>query len=244
VPETAKTQSQNYSQGDNNLDNSLDNDLDNNLDNKQISTKQKILNSATHLFAIKGYTETTIRELAAVVGVKEASIYNHFPSKNAILECILEEYASQIVRSFFEQDKLSALEEKPTSDSILSCMKLSFPKENEELYLKMLYVILQEQHRNPIVRKFMSEKFILSTERVLEAIINKLKEFNILRPDIDPDFWIKVHSSLIYTFASRTLLSIGDSSSEFSGMGMLELMRNLYDMMLKSCGSEKSLRMM
>ena len=53
---------------------------------EKISTRQKILDCAIDLFATKGYTETTVRELAAAVGVKEASIYNHFSSKNSILE--------------------------------------------------------------------------------------------------------------------------------------------------------------
>ena len=208
--------------------------LNNNLE--KTTTRQKILDSATQLFAIKGYTETTIRELAAVVGVKEASIYNHFPSKNAILECILEEYSSEIVSGFFQQDKLTALKVNPTAEGILSCMSLTFPKDKEEFYLKRLYVILQEQYRNPIVRKFMSEQFILVTEQILEIIINKLKEFNILRADTNPDFWIKMHSSLIYSFTSRTLLGIGENSPGYSGMGMIELMHKMYDMMLEKCG--------
>ena len=206
-----------------------------NNDPEKISTKQKILYSAIDLFAMKGYTETTIRELAAVVGVKEASIYNHFPSKNAILECILKEYEQQVAVAFIDYDKIHALGENPTTDGILSCMRLSFPEGKVEYYLKKLYVILQEQYRNPVVRKFMSEQFILSTERVLGVIIDELKETNVLRPDMDPDFWVKTHSSLIYAFASRLLLGIGDSSPGFSGMGMVELIRNLYDIMLKTC---------
>jgi AcrR family transcriptional regulator len=206
------------------------------IDLEKISTKQKILNSATHLFAMKGYTETTVRELATEVGLKEASLYNHFPSKNAILESILKEYSQQIASSFFDQDNLYALKENPSADGILSFMKLSFSDDKAEYHLKMLYVILQEQHRNPTVRKFMSEEIILSTEQVLRTIIDKLKEFRILRQDTNPDFWVKMHSSLIYTFASRMLLGIGDSSPGFSGMGMLELLRRMYDMMLKTCG--------
>ena len=215
------------------------NNLNNNLE--KTSTKQKILESAIDLFAMKGYTETTIRELAAVVGVKEASIYNHFPSKNAILEYILEEYKQQITTVFFDQGGLAGLKENPTADGILSCMMLVFPEDKVDYYMKELWVILQEQHRNPVVRKFMSEEFILSTEQVLEAIIGKLKEFNILRPDTDPDFWVKAHSSLIYAFASRLLLGIGDSSPGFSGMGMIDLLKNLYDIMLKTCASSRTL---
>ena len=207
--------------------------MDNNLE--KTSTKQKILDSAADLFAAKGYTETTIRELAAAVGVKEASIYNHFPSKSALLECILEEYL-QFTDMFIDRRNLSMLEKSPTADAIFSCMRFSFPEGKELFFVKRLYVILQEQHRNPIVRKFISEQYILSTERTFGMIINKLKEFNVLRPDTDPDFWVKAHSSIIYAFTSRLLLGIGDSSPAFSGKGMTELLRSLYDILLKTCG--------
>ena len=204
---------------------------------EKTSTKQKILDNAINLFSKKGFTETSIRELAAAVGVKEASIYNHFPSKISILECILDDY-SQISRAHFDGDKFAALKENPTADGILNCMRVVFPEGQEEFYLKRLFVILQEQHRNPLVRKFVSEEIILSTEHYIRKIIDELKESGILRPDADADFWVKVHSSLLYTFASRTLLGIGDAEPGFTGMGMSDLLRNLYDRMLKECSAK------
>ena len=201
---------------------------------KKITTKQKILNCAVDLFSIKGYTETTIREIATGVGFKEASLYNHFPSKNAILEHILEEY-SIVTRPFPDSSKILALKDNPTPDGILACLLVVFPEGMEEFYLKRLFVILQEQHRNPTVRKFVSENIIHSTENVILAIIDKLKEFGIIRPDTDPDFWVKVHSSLLYSFANRSLLGIGDNVPGFSGKGMSDLLRDLYGKMLKEC---------
>jgi len=200
----------------------------------KITTKQRILDSAVDLFALKGYTETTVRELSAVVGIKEASVYNHFPSKNAILEYILDEYA-QIARPVHDPEKYSALKTNPTPSGILACMRIVFPPGKEEYYIKRLFVILQEQHRNPLVRKFVSEEIIHSTENVIMTIIGKLKDFGIIRPDADSDFWVKVHSSLIYAFANRSLLGIGDAVPEYSGMGMGDLLWNLYDKMLKEC---------
>ena len=214
-----------------NKGNKLEHDLE------KTPTKQKILENAIELFSSKGYTETTIRELAAAVGIKEASLYNHFPSKNAILECIMEEY-SHFTSAAFVRDKLSAVKDNPTADGIMSCMTLVFTEGKEEYCLKELYVILQEQHRNPIVRKFVCEEYILGNEQTIKTMINNLMELGILRPDTDPDFWAKMHSSLLYTFASRLMLGIGDSSEGFSGLSMSEMLWNLYDMMLKLCGTK------
>ncbi|MCL2007518.1 MAG: TetR/AcrR family transcriptional regulator [Treponema sp.] len=200
------------------------------------TTRQKILDSAIRLFAEKGYTETSVRELAAAAGIKEASVYNHFPSKNIILEEILEEY-SQFTNTVLNKDKLTAIKKNPSAEGILSSMTLVFPEGKERYYLKMLYVILQEQHRNPVVKKFVAEHYILANEMVVRNMIEDLKELGILRKDTDPDFWVKVHSSLLYAFAGRHMLGIGDNAQDYSGMDMPEILRNLYDMLLKTHGA-------
>ena len=208
------------------------------MDQEKTSTKQKILHCAIDLFSMKGYTETTIRELASAVGLKEASIYNHFPSKNSILEQIMEEY-SRFSRTAFEKEKLPILKKNPTAEGILSSMTLVFPEGKEKYYLKMLYVILQEQHRNPIVRKFVAENYILDNEQTIKKMINDLKELDIILPEVDPDFWAKLHSSILYTFASRLMLGIGDSSPGFSGTNMSDMLLNMYDTMLKIHGKKE-----
>lgn len=205
----------------------------------KISTKQKILNCAVDLFAVKGYKETTIREIAAAVGVKEASIYNHFPSKNAIFDSILEEYA-EITLGYSQEERNALLKENPNTDGILSCFKLLHPEGREDYFLKQLYVIFQEQHRNPAAREFVSEKIIHKTERIIGSIINTFKDNGTLRQETDSDFWVKLHSSLLYTFTSRALLGIGDNSQGFSGKGLKEMLRNMYDLMLKTCGTNNA----
>ena len=53
-------------------------------------TEQRILDVATVLFYEKGYHATTMREVAAGVGIKAGSLYNHFPSKEELFFQIAE----------------------------------------------------------------------------------------------------------------------------------------------------------
>jgi AcrR family transcriptional regulator len=53
-------------------------------------TEQRILDVATVLFYEKGYHATTMREVAAGVGIKAGSLYNHFPSKEQLYFQIAE----------------------------------------------------------------------------------------------------------------------------------------------------------
>lgn len=45
----------------------------------------RVLEAALKLFAERGYAATSVRDVAAAAGVKAASIYAHFPSKEHIL---------------------------------------------------------------------------------------------------------------------------------------------------------------
>lgn len=209
-------------------------------DNRRVLSfaKKKIVDRAVALFATKGFTETSIRELAATVGIQGSVIYHHFESKNAILEYIIEDYAKQNFYDIDEKKMYSLLINNPTADGILSCMNLMFPKGREAYYVKVLCVILQEQHRNPSVRNFMTE-MILKAEQKIKIVFSILKEMNVIRQDADQDLWMKIVSSLLYTYANRSMLGIGDRSPEYDGMGMVDLLRATYDEMLKSCAVTK-----
>jgi AcrR family transcriptional regulator len=53
-------------------------------------TRQRILAAALRLFSRNGFHGTSIRVLARSVGLTEAAIYYHFPSKRAIVEALYE----------------------------------------------------------------------------------------------------------------------------------------------------------
>lgn len=50
------------------------------------STKEEILNVAMDLFSQKGFEATSMSMIADAVGVRKASLYSHFKSKQAILD--------------------------------------------------------------------------------------------------------------------------------------------------------------
>ena len=54
------------------------------------SRRGEILAAAKRLFLTEGYERTTIRKIAAAVGVSSAALYLYFPDKDAILRAISE----------------------------------------------------------------------------------------------------------------------------------------------------------
>ena len=206
-----------------------------NLDSSRISTKQRILNCAATLFASKGFTETSIRELAAAVGLQGSSIYNHFPSKTAILEYMLDEFIHFNYRVYFSDRTRRILEENPTTEGILSCLKITLENNSADYYFKLLSTIMQEQHRIPDVNEYVRDN-IMQSEHFIQIIIDTLKDLNKIRRDMNPDFWMKTASSIFYAFSNRSILGCGDESPNYKGMGMMDLLGQLFDTMFAECG--------
>ncbi len=65
-------------------------------------TKDRIVTESFTLFAERGYHAVSVRDIAAAVGIKDASLYNHFPSKQAIFTAVLEGQLERM-RTVFEQ---------------------------------------------------------------------------------------------------------------------------------------------
>jgi AcrR family transcriptional regulator len=73
-------------------------------------TRQSILDAALDLFAEKGYFGTSLRDVAAAVGVRESALYNYFASKDALFEALLAANQSN------KRERLAPLDTAPGAD--------------------------------------------------------------------------------------------------------------------------------
>ena len=55
------------------------------------SPRGRLLSAAAHLFRDKGFDRTTVRDIAASVGIQSGSIFHHFKTKEDILYAVMEE---------------------------------------------------------------------------------------------------------------------------------------------------------
>ena len=62
---------------------------------KQEDTKQKILDKALELFSEQGYDAVSVGQIAKAVGITAPSLYNHFPSKQAIFDALVASTAAR-----------------------------------------------------------------------------------------------------------------------------------------------------
>ncbi|MCP4113356.1 MAG: TetR/AcrR family transcriptional regulator [Desulfobacteraceae bacterium] len=65
-----------------------------------MSKKQAILETATRLFAEKGYKETSVAEISRITGAAEGTIFHHFKNKEDIFISILRNAKEGIIEEF------------------------------------------------------------------------------------------------------------------------------------------------
>ena len=63
----------------------------------EVSTPERVLDAAAALFWKKGYAATTTREIAAAVGIQQASLYYHVPSKEGLLYQLCKSSMEQLL---------------------------------------------------------------------------------------------------------------------------------------------------
>ena len=66
--------------------------------NKQSKRNEEVFGVISHLFAEKGYLETMMREIAQKLGMKPASLYNYFASKEEALFKLLKESVANAIK--------------------------------------------------------------------------------------------------------------------------------------------------
>lgn len=69
--------------------------------------KQEIIETAMHLFHEKGYEKTSIADIAKAMGVAQGLCYRYFPSKEALFDCTVDQYAQVLA------DRLSLPKDLP-----------------------------------------------------------------------------------------------------------------------------------
>ena len=186
---------------------------------KQENTKQKILGKALELFSNQGYDSVSVGEIAKAVGIKAPSLYNHFPSKQAIFEAIVESTAAQYEA---DTDKINIhvqdakqdipvfteITEDALYEKVRQIFEYSLHNETISRFRRMMTI---EQFRSPELAALYSKRYV---ERILEyhaGIFRALIAAGEIKAE-DPETL-----AMMYVSPVLTLIAICDRQPEREG---------------------------
>ena len=124
--------------------------------------REQILGAATRVFAEKGFSRATTREVARAAGVSEGTIYNYFEDKDALLMAILDKL-NETERRAEDFEEGMAADFRGFLEQYLR-RRMSLIWENREVFR----VVISEMLVNSELRKLYLRRVVEPTMRIAE----------------------------------------------------------------------------
>lgn len=147
-----------------------------------LDTKTRILDAALDLFSVNGYEGVSVKQIAGAVGIKDSSLYKHFPSKQAIFDTLLQNmndhFEETVTRYQLPQGRMEQVAAKYGQGDLAWLKKgceaifvlfLRDPKVSR--FRRMLMI---EQYRNPRAADIFHSWFFEDAIRFQEALFAEM----------------------------------------------------------------------
>ncbi len=169
-------------------------------DEKLGSTKEQILEAALDLFSVRGFEATSISQIADAVGIRKASLYSHFASKQEILDTLVEvvtkEYDSHSIfgKVKAETPVLPGAENGIDVDALVAQVigQIRYSL-HDPVISKVRKMLMIEQFQNEQLAGIQTKQSYTDITRFFTIIFSRMKEAGLVR-DVDPEI-MAVHFS-------------------------------------------------
>ncbi len=149
-------------------------------------TRDKILDVAVDLFSKKGFNAVSIRDITREVGIKESSLYNHFKSKDDILDTIFAFFEANFAKAVPTYEMLEPYIDKHGPYELLRAgvTKFKLVMEDETL-IKIYRVLVSEQYHYQKARNILYKDSFEVPIELMERVFAKFLKEGWIRP-FDP----------------------------------------------------------
>jgi AcrR family transcriptional regulator len=139
----------------------------------------EIIDAAARVFAQRGFHGATTQDIADVLGIRQASLYYYFPSKEGALELV----CLKGVEGFFEAAKAIAAGPGSAGEKLTALIKSHLsPLIDRSDYVK---VFLNERQHLPTDSRRRIGKWSRGLERIFEDVIKEGVRSGEFRHDLD-----------------------------------------------------------
>jgi TetR/AcrR family transcriptional repressor of mexJK operon len=146
----------------------------------QSSSRQRIVDIARRLFIEDGYLGVSMQQIADIAGLRKASLYHHFRSKESLFADVMAELMDRILRDFATVDLDDApLEEQLRQIALINYRQFDQP-EIHRLAMDFFKHVPESEHTEVHER-------LRSMQAVLSDIFERAIERGEMRP-INPHY--------------------------------------------------------
>ena len=145
-----------------------------------MSTRDKIMDVALHMFSERGYEAVSIRDICGEVGIKESTLYYHFKNKKDILDSLIEKFREHIDSLLVHVDEITAepdQKKKKKGDDIGAQMMDSYMMDSylfDPFCNLMLRLMMIEQFHNEEMRALYEKTLFTDPYEIQLNVFNRL----------------------------------------------------------------------
>ena len=150
-----------------------------------MNNKEKIFHVSIDLFSKYGYDGVSIRKIASEVGIKESSIYNHYKSKESIMDSILDYYIERMLANDIPLNQASTNLDVSFDYFYKTGLNAFLSQLKDEEMSKITRIILIESFRNEKIRQFMKKSIIEDAIDGWIKLFDLMKSKRLIRNDAD-----------------------------------------------------------
>ena len=173
---------------------------------KKRNTKKEIFLAAAELFSQKGYHGTSVHDIAKHIGIRTASIYNHYSSKESLMDDLLDYYLKRM-ESFYKRLSDKEFESSKPEDlgNALENLMLAYEPEETTIMFQLTRIVHFEQFN-----------FIKAANAVIGTgyrdfvdahihFFDRLSDAGLIKGKANNRYYGEIYARLSLTFATQFL---------------------------------------
>ena len=193
-----------------------------------LSSRDRILNSAKHLFARNGYENTSTVAIAREAGTSESQLMKHFGSKQGLLAAIFDRGWSNI------NDRLQASQNAaPASERLVGVLEAMVIELEGDAELKELMTLEARRVRKDNRDVLMSRGYHQFTA-IVDMLLGEMREKGQMRADIKLD---AVRAALIGMTEGLVREQVVAKRSEVRADYNVDDVRKVLGILVPACGT-------
>jgi len=177
------------------------------------STRLRIVEAATELFALNGYTGVSIRDITKAVGIKESSLYKHFKSKEELIETIFHNFRRACGEILPPMKHLQVVAETMDLKSFLETGWMNFKRHIDDPVNQRVWRIMYiELFRHPLARDIYQKDIVNRTIDCLELVFAAMIEAGKIKPN-SPRLLAIEYQYPVFAMITEYLLLLSENKS-------------------------------
>ena len=172
-------------------------------------TKERIFDTAVHLIAKNGFEKVSMRDIAGGTGIQAASIYNHFSSKEEILETIYQYFRENRTENRRSVEHIRETIQTGSALDIVTVLSDTAFAFEEKVTVRMVLIpkiILTRIYDDPRANAFFKQEWFVTDIAFLRQWLQYAVEIGRLAKDFDIEsfsmfFWRQLIMMAVWAFA-------------------------------------------